>query len=114
MPPSVRFMDRRVYWRGILLVVVSLLQSTPPQKSLAQLQQLFEVDRKTVLCWRLYFKEVLPAEALWQRLRGRLSSCVRSNHLPFDILNFFLNHHHDVQAGLIGCLRFLAEQGLSP
>ena len=114
MPPSVRFMDRRVYWRGILLVVVSLLQSTPPQKSLAQLQKLFEVDRKTVLRWRLYFQEVFPAETLWQRLRGRLSSCVRSNHLPFDMLNIFLDHHHSMQAGLIGCLRFLAEQGLPP
>ncbi len=107
-------MDRRVYWRGALLVVISLLQSTPPQKSLAQLQQLFEVDRKTVLRWRLYFQEVFPMEALWQRLRGRLSSCVQSNHLPFDVLNFFLNHHNDMQAGLIGCLRFFAEQGLPP
>ncbi len=107
-------MDRRVYWRGALLVIVSLQQSTPPQKSLAQLQQLFEVDRKTVVRWRLYFREVFPTEALWQRLRGRLSSCVRSNHLPFDVLNFFLNHHCDVQVGLIGCLRFLAEQGLPP
>ena len=53
-------------------------------------------------------------EALWQRLRGRLSSCIRSNYLPFDVLNFFLNHHNDMQAGLIGCLRFFAEQGLPP
>jgi hypothetical protein len=107
-------MGRRVYWYGIILVAVSLFQSTPAKRSMAQLQQFYDVDRKTILRWRHYFREVFSSEALWQRLRGRLSAQVKNTNLPFDLLNHFIIHFKDIQESLIRCLRFLAQGGLSP
>jgi len=112
--PSVRFMGRRVYWYGIILVVVSLLQNTSAKRSMLQLQQFYDVDRKTILRWRQYFQEIFPSESLWQRLRGRLSVHVKNTNLPFDLLNHFILHFNDIQESLIRCLRFLAQGGLSP
>ena len=107
-------MGRRVYWYGIILVAVSLLQSTPAKRSMNRLQQLYDVDRKTILRWRHYFQEIFPTGSLWQRLRGRLSAQVKNTNLPFDLLNHFIHHCDDIQESLIRCLWFLAQGGLSP
>lgn len=81
---------------------------------MAQLQQFYDVDRKTILRWRHYFLEVFPSGSLWQRLRGRLSAHVNNTNLPFDLLNHFICHFNDIRESLIRCLRFLAQGGLSP
>ena len=106
-------MRRRVYWRAVIIVAISLLQGTPSHKSVAQLQRLFNVDRKTVMRWRVYFRDIFPHSPQWQQIRGLFPSSVGNKSLPADLLNHFLSQNKHTQDALAECLRILA-CGLPP
>ena len=108
LPPSVRFMDRRVYWSCVILVVMTLRQDRPDGMSASKMGGLFGVTRKTLMRWASYFREVFPSSAQWQRLRGRVSPSVRDRELPGALVRFFLLNSESPEGGLISCLRFLA------
>lgn len=108
LPPSTRFMGRRVYWGCVILVAMTLRQNRPEGVNANKLSRLLGVPRKTLIRWALYFRDVFPCSAQWQRLRGRVSSSVRDSELPGDLLRFFLLNSESPEKGLIGCLHFLA------
>ncbi|MDH3349443.1 MAG: hypothetical protein OEM02_15260 [Desulfobulbaceae bacterium] len=106
-------MGRRVYWQAVIIVAISLLQGTPSHKSVAQLQRLFDVDRKTVMRWRVYFLEIFPQSPQWQRIRGLFPSSLSNENLPADLLNHFILYNKNTHDALAECLRILA-CGLPP
>ena len=106
-------MGRRVYWQAVIIVAISFLQGTPSHKSIAQLQRLFDVDRKTVMRWRAYFRDTFPQSPQWQRIRGLYPSSVSNKSLPSDLLNHFISQSKNIRDALIDCLRILA-CGLPP
>lgn len=107
LPPSCIFWGRRFYWAGVILVVMALRQRRPQGASARQITKQFGISRKTLFRWMVYFQEVFPHSAQWQRLRGRISPIVRDEALPGSLLGYFLKH--GAEQGLIACLRFLAE-----
>ena len=108
LPPSARFMGRRVYWGCVILIAMTLRQNRPEGASANKLIRLLGVSRKTLIRWAIYFREVFPYSGRWQRLRGRVSSSVRDSDLPGALLRFFLLNSESAGNGLIACLQFLA------
>lgn len=108
LPPSCLFMGRKVYWRAVILVVVTLRQGKPQRRSINKLQEMFSIPRKTIVRWIHHFHALFPTSSQWQRLRGRLSGQVSNDNLPGELLEYFIKHCSSAAEGLIGCLRFLA------
>lgn len=108
LPPSCLFMGRRVYWGGVILVVMALRQNRPEGASTIKLMRMFGMSRKTLFRWIAYFRDVFPISAQWQRLRGRVDSSVSDRDLPGGLLNYFIRHAASVEQGIVKCLYFLA------
>ena len=108
LPPSVLFMGRRIYWKIVILVVVTLRSNSPSQTSKSRLRQLFDVDSKTVSRWVSYFRTIFPSSPVWQSIRGRICSSVKDTDLPGGLIGYFLTHSPTAVQGVIRCLQFLS------
>lgn len=108
LPPSTLFMDRRVYFRGVILIVLTLHQKFPRENSKAQLMRMFAVSRKTINRWQGFFRDIFPLSALWQRLRGMISTDVSNDDLPGGLTVYFTKHIKTIEEALVNCLEFLA------
>lgn len=108
LPPSCRFMGRKVYWSCVILIVMALRQNRPESYSSGRVRQLFGISRKTLGRWQVFFREVFPVSGEWQRLRGRISSQVKDHELPGGLLNLFFSQADNPEKGLADALVFLA------
>lgn len=108
LPASTLFMGRRVYWGGVVLVVLALRQQRPDGYSARRLRRLCGVSRKTLGRWMTWFAEAFPRSSWWQSLRGRVGPWVLDHLLPRSLLMHFVESHGGEEAGLIACLLFLA------
>ena len=108
LPASCLFMGRRVYWAGVIIVVMALRQNRPEGTGTSELMRMFGMSRKTLFRWISYFREAFPSSARWQRLRGRVHSSIRDSELPGELLRYFIRYADSTGDGLVGCLRFLA------
>ena len=70
----------------MFLLVVAARQRQLSRASLARLQQLFGVGRRTIARWLAAFLDRLPRSADWQRTRGRIGSDVRDQDVPAGLL----------------------------
>lgn len=108
-PPSCLFSGRAVYWRAVVLLATTMRQQRPRRAKVAELSELFGVTPKTIARWKVYFAEVFPASACWQRVRGNVPPTVANDHLPCDLVEYFIGlHRDDPQAALVACCRLLA------
>ena len=108
LPPSCLFMGRRVYWAGVILVVMALRQNRAEGASASELMRMFGMSRKTLFRWMTYFREAFSCSTQWQKLRGRVHSSVTNSELPGNLLEYFIRYADSAEEGLVGCLRFLA------
>ncbi len=108
LPPSCLFMDRRVYWTCIILLVMALRQNRPQGASAIEIMKIFGICRRTLFRWIAYFREEFAQSEKWQRLRGRVTSLVEDCRLPASLLEHFLQHNNNQQEGLVACIHFLA------
>ncbi len=108
MPPSCRFLGRKVYWSCVILVVMALRQNRPHGKSIAKLQRMFRISHHTISHWIRYFKEKFPLTDQWKRLRGKIISTVKNSELPSNLLRYFMNYCQSEEKGMVRCLNFLA------
>ena len=77
LPPSCLFLDRRVYWQVVILVVMTLRQSRSNGIGANRLMRMFSIPRKTIVRWTSYFRDEFAASREWLRLRGRVDSSSR-------------------------------------
>ena len=108
LPPSCRFMGRRVYWGCVILVVMTLRQNRQDGQLVSRLLEQLEISRKTLKQWIVYFRDEFPTGSWWQGLRGRISPSIGNNELPGRLVHYFLESFQTPAQGLIGCCRFLA------
>ncbi len=108
LPPSALFMGRRVYFGGVILIVLTLLQNNPQKNNKTRLKQLFDVSRKTINRWQRFFQEIFPFSSQWQRIRGMISSAVKNDELPGGMVAYFVQHIKSAEEAIVNCLRFLA------
>ena len=99
---------RRLYWAGVIVLVVTLRQRRAEGTSLSRLQKRFGVSRSTVARWMAWFAEVFPTTALWKRIRGMVSPTVRDEQLPDSLVSLCESSAADPQTALVDCLKLLA------
>lgn len=108
LPPSVLFWDRRVYWGGVILVLVALREGRNRGYTADRLYQLFGVTRLTLDRWLNYFHRIFPSTATWQILSSRLFS--QTDPTTFrvnELLTWFVQARGSPQAALVACLQTL-------
>ena len=105
-PPSCRFMDRRVYWHSVILVIVSVCQNKA--SGIFKLSKLFGVSRNTINRWIIFYQDVFPSSRQWQMLRGLAPAFIKNNELPSNLVNFFLSVKSSAKDALVSCLKFLS------
>jgi len=112
LPTSCLFMGRRVYFGGVVLIVMALHQRRPKGTSIYRLRRMFNIDHKTIGRWKAYFRRVFPSTPQWKSLRGQVSPDLDEGALPGSLLAIFLKHFSDRQQALIACLKFLTTQSV--
>ena len=111
-PMAVRFLDRRVYWGCVILIVTVLRQNRDSGYSAGKLMRQFGIARGTLKRWMTFFREVFPTSSAWKRLRGRVSPEISQSDLPKNLLDSFIEAKGE-EGGMVACLTFLAT-GRSP
>ena len=104
-PASVSFLGRRVY-PGLVVVLLSAMQSGVTNKTVQDLRSSLGVARRTLQRWRRWWRECFVRTQFWQIEQGRFMPIVESGDLPASLLNRFLGC--DARSRLINCLRFLS------
>lgn len=104
-PPSVRFLGRKVYLFAVV-VLVSAMRQGPSPRRVRELAQLFDVDRRTIARWQVFWREHVPQTPFWKIARGRLPT-MAAIILPRSLLDVFLDGDNDL-ASWGRLLRFLS------
>ncbi|MCF6237968.1 MAG: hypothetical protein L3J79_04005 [Candidatus Marinimicrobia bacterium] len=108
LPRSTLFMDRRVYFRVVILIVTTLNQSKPQEYSKNVLSKMLKANRKTINRWLAYFREVFPESQIWKTVRGFISPAVVNLELPGSLVKYYLNNNPSPENAITGCLLLLA------
>lgn len=103
-PPSLRFLGRKVYLGG-LIVLISALRCGPTPARIARLQELIGVSRRTVLRWRRWWCEIFTHSVFWRAAMAAFMPPIDSATLPASLLERFGGN---AQEQLIALLRFLS------
>ena len=105
-PRSVRFLGRKVYL-GAVVVLVAAMRQGPSPRRVRQLSELFDVDERTIVRWRVFWREHFPQTPFWKANRGRLVPRVDITHLPRALLDAFI-HRDDSREDWKRLLNFLS------
>lgn len=113
LPPSCRFLGRKVYFWPVILMVMALRQNRENSYSSGRLMRLFAISRNTLKRWFLFFKKLFPLLPQWQRIRGFLPSHISNHDIPGNLLHFFRYRYgkNELNA-LIHCLIALSSEGV--
>ena len=87
-PRSVRFLGRKVYLGAVVILVAAMRQGPTPRR-VRELSQLFDVDRRTIERWQIFWREHFPQTAFWKVERGRLVPAVETTVLPLALVQAF-------------------------
>jgi hypothetical protein len=86
MPPSLLFMDRRVFFGVSILLVTALRQQRPDAWSMRALSRALAIPLRTIQRWMHFWRERFPSTPRWLVLRGRVPVQVRDDHLPAALM----------------------------
>jgi hypothetical protein len=103
-PASLRFLGRKVYLAGIV-VLISAMRCGPTPTRMRRLHELVGVSRHTISRWRKWWSEWLPATPLWRDIAGTLMPPVVVADLPAALLKRLVGPDDE---RLIWLLRLLA------
>lgn len=105
-PPSVRFLGRKIYLGAVVVLVAAMRQGSSPRR-VRQLSEWFDVDERTIVRWRVFWREHFPQTPFWKANRGRLVPWVDITHLPRALLDAFI-HRDDSREDWKRLLNFLS------
>jgi hypothetical protein len=105
-PPSVRFLEQRVYL-GFAVVLTCAAQKGVTDFRVEKLVELFRVPRQTIERWCIWWRESFAKSAFFKTERGRFKPLtIEDVTLPACLLLCF--EGTDLSSRLQGLLRFLA------
>lgn len=108
LPKSTLFMDRRVYFRVVILIVTTLNQNKPQKYSKNMLSELLDANRKTINRWLTYFRELFPKSRVWKTVRGFINPAVTNLELPGSLVKYYLKNNPPPENAITSCLLLLA------
>ena len=106
-PPSVRFMGRRVYGGGVVVLISAMTHGLKPER-VAQIRQALnlKIDRRTLERWRQWWLEIFVQSRFWQEARARFMPPLCQQSLPLSLcLSFAVAERRD---RLLDLLKFLS------
>ncbi len=93
-PASVRFLGRKVYLGGAVLVASALDGSASPSGRTRLLNEL-GVSRRTLRRWQSWWRVTFASSAFWQVARGLLQEPLSVRNLPQSLLDRFSGNVRD-------------------
>lgn len=108
IPPSCRFLGRKVYWFAVILCVLTDWQNTNEKITVSEWSIKTGISRHTIKRWLAFFRDTFPASQTWRLLRGRISACVRNRNLPSDLIHHCRTLKSTAKDALIASLMFLS------
>jgi hypothetical protein len=105
-PPSVRFLGPKVYL-GAVVVLVAAMRQGPSPRRVRELSKLFDVDRRTIARWRVFWREHFPQTPFWKVNRSRFMPKLAITKLPRALFDAFI-HSHDCKEDWGRLLEFLS------
>jgi hypothetical protein len=88
MPPSLRFLGRKVYLAAVV-VLVAIMRDGATTSRLERLSQAVGGDRRTVERWRPWWHEGLTATPFWRVARASYTPPIDHGRLPASLLERF-------------------------
>ena len=105
-PPSVRFLGRKVFL-GAVVVLVAAMRHGPSPRRVRELTELFDVDRRTIARWSVFWREHFPQTPFWKVARTRFVLGRAIADLPRVLFDAFI-HSEDSREDWERLLRFLS------
>jgi len=88
-PPSVRFLDRRVY-SSVIIVIATMLTQGSTGKRMKVVAAALAIDQRTIERWVSWWRDDVTRTASWQALRGNLPGTFDSTALPLSLYDMVL------------------------
>jgi hypothetical protein len=88
LPPSIRFLGRRVYL-GVVVTLATALHHGVTSWRARVLRRHLGMARVTLERWREWWQAQLPSSEFWNRVRGKLPPRLRVDRLPGSLLAVF-------------------------
>lgn len=105
LPPSVRFLGRKVYV-GAAIVIACVIARVSATAAAAR--RASGVTTRTVARWSRWWREDYARSRNFEEVRSRLMPPVEASELPGGLWERFTAHAGDAQVGLARLLGFLA------
>jgi hypothetical protein len=102
-PPSLRFLGRKVYQAGIV-ILISAMRDGMTERRLGKLAAMVGVDRRTVARWRGWWQTRFTSTPFWRAQSAGFMPPVDTSGLPAALLERFAG---DAEEQLIALLSFL-------
>lgn len=110
LPKSTLFMDRKVYFRVVIMIITTLSQNKQQEYSKNRLSKMIGANRKTINRWLNYFRELFPESRTWKAVQGFISPIVTARTLPGSLLEYYCDNADSPMQAIINCLILLTTE----
>jgi hypothetical protein len=102
-PRSLRFLDRKVFFAAIVLLVPVMREGVTPRR-MRRLRERFQVSERTVRRWIRFWRETFASSRTWQGARRLFARPVRTEAMPASLVEAFA-HIGDVDERVMAVLK---------
>ena len=107
MPPSLRFLGRKVFF-SVVVLLVPVLREGPTVERLRRLEEEFQVSERTARRWQRWWREEFCRSPAMNRLQGLCAEPIRREALPGSMLQVF-GQMSEVSQRVLAVLRVLSD-----
>ncbi|HUQ97801.1 MAG TPA: hypothetical protein VM166_00010 [Gemmatimonadaceae bacterium] len=104
-PASLRFLDRKVFFAVIVLLVPVLREGLTPER-MRRLRERFQVSERTVRRWVRFWRETFATSRTWQAARRWFARPVRTEEMPASLVEAF-SHINDLHERIAAVLKMV-------
>lgn len=102
-PPSLRFLDRKVYF-AVVVLLVPILQGGVTPARMRRLRERLQASERTVRRWVRFWRETFFRSRTWQAARRFFARPVQPEAMPASLMEAF-SHISDVNARVVAVLK---------
>lgn len=103
-PPSVRYLDRKVY-AGFVIVLASAMRYGASRRRARRIREEIGVSVRTIYRWRKWWRENFVESRHWRAMRGLVAVPVDEADLPRSLLGTFPGSVAEKVVALLKSLR---------
>lgn len=102
-PPSLRFLERKVFF-GIVVLLVPVLRDGLTASRLRRLVERLQVSERTIRRWVRFWRETFATSRTWQAARRFFATPVKTEAMPGSLVDAF-SHISDMHDRIVAVLR---------